>query len=135
MVCFWLVLWGVLMGGQAEPESRKQVPIPAKDLARFALGQKVELPPLVRWWRWHGGSLWAPNGIDEVYRVESGWSGLALTAIETGTPAVTRQFQSIQENLQRFRFEQAVMGFGVFGWKASQVHSTWGSRLDDSGWE
>ncbi len=62
-----------------------------------------------RKWTWHQGTDWKPNGLDAVYRIESRFNGLALTAPpgQTGDPAFVQQFHTAPHHRQRFRMEAA----------------------------
>ena len=68
---------------------------------------------VLRRWKWHGGDAWAPNGIDNIYRIENRFNGMALTSQpgRVGDPVHVRQFHTIQHELQRFTFEDAGDGF------------------------
>jgi len=62
-------------------------------------------PTPARWWKWHGGTDWAPNGIDSVYRIEEAWRGAAMELPTDGTPVYSDQFQT--HPAERLRFESA----------------------------
>jgi len=76
--------------------------------SNFTIGESIKLPTPVRWWQRHKGKYWNPNGIDNVYRIENGLNGGALTIPEDGSPAITHQFQALEAgNRQRLSFEKA----------------------------
>ncbi len=78
-------------------------------LAVAHAGEDVAL----RQWKWHGGKIWAPNGVDTIYRIENRFNGLALTsrAGRVGDPTYVQQFHSVEHALQRFTFEDAGDGY------------------------
>jgi len=77
----------------------------------IAPAQAAEQP--LRQWKWHGGKTWAPNGMDEVYRIENRFNGLAITTPKTkgGDPVYVKQFHAGPQGLQRFSFEAAGDGW------------------------
>ena len=94
-----LQLGGTTVLGQAEP-------VGPPVLAQLpATGEIITLPQPARWVRCPAGKWWTPNGVDEVYRIENGFHGQALTGTENLTPVYTQQFQTTWPRFQRFSME------------------------------
>lgn len=85
----------------------------AGGLAAAAAARGAQGVPALRMWRWHGGTNWAPNGIDTVYRIDNGYNGYSITVREgsTGESPYVRQFSFAQPGTQRFVFEDAGDGY------------------------